>query len=197
MKRAWMSAFFALATTAAMAAQQSYRGIAFEDFMIDGPTLAANGTLVDIHGAYGREGDVQVLFESVQDGYLNTVGQPRPSIPLLTIGASHDARAAMYECDSKPGYYHVCPIQIRGKVSTCELTNTFGATEAVPCIDVRDSGALPVTLTNPTPDGLTLTNEDGTSNTGVTIDPCGKLRPKSHDYGVCEKAISGAYRNTE
>jgi hypothetical protein len=116
-----------------------YRHITVRDFIIDGPQLAARHEPVALTGAYITRGNLAVMYASGGDISMALFGpaelaQRIQPVTLLTDEASHEARAAMFDCQNMTG----CNMSLEGRVTTCEMTNGFGAEHSEPCLQVED-----------------------------------------------------------
>lgn len=126
-----------------------YQSMSVRNFVIDGPTLAAQHAKVRLVGSYLLSGNVGVLYADSQAvimaRYQADVGR-QPSVPLLTEDASHKLREVLLSCDSNPSTGQVgCQIEIHGHATMCTLSNTFGAAHNTPCLEAEDGsgGATP------------------------------------------------------
>jgi hypothetical protein len=120
-----------------------YQSVTVEDFVSDGPKLAAEHVRVRLVGSYVLKGNVPVLFANMQQ-LLLTIRSPEtstyPSVPLLTDGAPSTLRRALISCDTDPSARQLgCEIGIQGNAVMCSVTNVFGASQRnVPCVEVLD-----------------------------------------------------------
>lgn len=143
-----LAALSVAGTSDAQVSGPHYRSISVRDFIVDGPTLAAKGARVQLSGAYTHQGNGAVLYADWRSLMMVKYGPPDlpspPSVPLLTDNASHEFREALYSCDSAATYGTPgCLIVVRGRATTCVLTNGFGAQSDSPCVAVEDGGTPP------------------------------------------------------
>jgi len=105
--------------------------VSFNDFLLDGKQLAADGTKVAVAGVYQKFGDVAALLP--RDPTAREQGNTR--IPLLTENATRNMRSWMLNCiqTSSAG----CNITLRGTATMCTKTTLVGSS-SVPCLDVDD-----------------------------------------------------------
>jgi hypothetical protein len=128
---------------AAVAAQErrdkenGYNSISFEDFAVDGKSLAREETRVSITGIYKKEGQMEKLYSSMI-GMLTTQGNPAGAgVDLMTENATRDTRKYLYNCQQSPVLNATgCQFTILGHATLCERTIFGVPTTVVPCIDV-------------------------------------------------------------
>jgi TonB C terminal len=123
--------------------QNNYRAISVRDFVIDGPSLAASHAKVKMNGSYILQGVPTLYADSnaVISAKYYRGGPTQPHVALLTDDASHQLREALVSCDSDPARGQTgCQIEIRGEATMCGVTNAFGATQRVPCVNVEGGG---------------------------------------------------------
>jgi hypothetical protein len=121
---------------------RGYQSITVETFVLDGRDLASKATKVSLSGVYIRQGNLDVLYADVQAAMIaNSQGLHQPNVPLLTDDASREFRQHLLMCQSNPARAQMgCPVTVLGRVTTCKLSNAFGATREEPCVAVEDGG---------------------------------------------------------
>ena len=119
---------------------QGYQSITVESFVLDGRDLASKATKVSLGGVYIRRGNLDVLYANVQAAMIaNSRGLHQPNVPLLIDYASREFRQHLLTCQSNPASAEMgCPVTVLGGVTTCKLSNAFGATREEPCVAVED-----------------------------------------------------------
>ena len=121
---------------------RGYQRITVEAFVLDGKELAAKSAKVSLSGSYVGQNDNGFLFADTRAVIMATkypnMGE-QPKVPLLTDGASRNFRQRLLMCNSNPGTAQIgCPVTVLGEVAVCTLTNAFGATREMACINVQD-----------------------------------------------------------
>lgn len=121
-------------------AARGYRLITVEAFVLDGRELAGISAKVALRGFYVREGDLDVLYPNRQAllmaryNHLNQI-----NALLLTQEASRALRQHLLMCQSNAATAQTgCPIEIKGQVTKCTVTNAFGREKETPCVAVSD-----------------------------------------------------------
>jgi len=125
--------------------QHDYRAISVRNFLIDGPRLAAAHAKVKLVGSYVLQGSVGMLYIDSQAVAMARYGPQSGAqlhVALMANDGSHRLREYLLSCSSSPGTGLVvdCPVEIRGQATICTLSNAFGATQEVPCVDAEDGG---------------------------------------------------------
>jgi hypothetical protein len=122
---------------------KGYESISGETFVLDGKDLAAKAAKVSLSGVYIREGNLDVLYADARAVMMAHQGLRQPSVPLLTDDASREFREHLLTCQSNPASAQMgCPVAVLGRVTTCTLSNAFGAARAEPCVAVEDGRQL-------------------------------------------------------
>lgn len=114
-----------------------YDRVSFDDYLLDAKKLQASGRKIVVRGFYRRTGGIEELNET----FLGAMGATNATpIFILTEDATRDFRAGLLRCNSLPEGANVCPVKVRGYVSSCTLT-LLGNSVVKPCV-VVESGAL-------------------------------------------------------
>lgn len=119
---------------------RGYKHISFDDFVLDGRTMAENHAKVSISGRYVKYGSVEYLTPSpMASARLNSVGDTGESVGLLTDQADRNTRKYFLECQKSNQTLALgCGVTLLGHVTTCVKTIFLNATNE-PCLEV-DSG---------------------------------------------------------
>jgi hypothetical protein len=120
--------------------QSIYQTMSITDFVVNGHNLATANAHVHLSGYYTLYGDVPVLFSDAQAANVTKYASGavrQPSVPLLIDHASPELRRQMVDCDANPGVASCYKIDISGTATMCAVSNAFGATRSVPCIDAQ------------------------------------------------------------
>lgn len=118
----------------------TYQSMSVADFAIDGPKLAAENARVTLTGVYILDNGLPKLYATPYAVALShsRYGGNQPSVALLTDDASRKLRAKFLACDSNPALSQTgCQVEISGRAQQCVVTNTFGATRTLPCVNVQ------------------------------------------------------------
>lgn len=122
-----------------------YQLLSINDFLLDGRELASRQAKVALQGTYAREGNIDVLYASVQDMAMSQHGgsNTQPRVPILTDDASRPLRQIMLQCQSTGAYFQKlgCAFAVKGRATTCSVSNAFGVTRQEPCVAAEDSWA--------------------------------------------------------
>lgn len=198
--KTWIAAAAVLGfSTTALALD--YRPMSLRDFIIDADSLAHNHIRVEISGILG---EIQAensadLYASQTEAIQADLGYTSPPyIPLLLTKASRAFRSALFDCRSRGS--RICSMTVRGVATHCTLTNTFGATEDVICIEVRDLGNSEQTDTiEQTPDSApaqapAATPLSDTTDTEQRIKACvqsPRMAGEGNAYLRCRAQVEG------
>lgn len=119
---------------------RGYQSITVETFALDGKDLAAKAAKVLLRGAYVRTGNLDLLYANTKAVMTTkSYGQQQPNVSLLTEDAAREFRQRLLDCRSNPATAQFgCSVTVIGHVTTCTLTNAFGARREEPCVAVAD-----------------------------------------------------------
>lgn len=116
-----------------------YQPLTVRDFEIDAEALIAAHKRVEISGAYTVAGKLDELYANTTQVAMVVQGiSSAPFIPLDTTHASHDFRAAMFDCRSSGAF--ACMFTVRGIATRCTTESNFGVTRETACIVVEGGG---------------------------------------------------------
>jgi uncharacterized protein len=113
-----------------------YDRITFEDYLLDVKELQASERRIAVAGFYHKLGAIEELSENFGAA---ANGSATNQIFILTEEANRDFRALLLHSCSIEG--SVCPIKVRGRVSSCTLT-VFGKEVSKPCIIVESGSQI-------------------------------------------------------
>jgi hypothetical protein len=111
----------AIAVKSELAKQQGYRPVSFEDFKLDGKTLAEANAKLILQGFYSKSGGVEVLQPTglavaTAKRYGNDSG-----IPVLSEDAARNVRKYFLECGNNPLAQLGCPVTVSGHADLCTV----------------------------------------------------------------------------
>jgi hypothetical protein len=117
--------------------QQGYRPMSFEDFKLDGKTLAGANAKLILQGFYSKAGEVEILQPT---GLAVAIARQYGSdsgIPLLSEDAARNVRKYFLECGNNPAVQLGCPVTVSGHADLCTASSLLGS-KTVPCLVVED-----------------------------------------------------------
>ena len=92
---------------------------------------------MSIGGTYICRGNFDFLYVDARAVAVeDRLGQQQPKVSLLTDDASRELRRYLLACQS--GRPLGCPVTVLGRVTTCAVSNAFGARREEPCVAVED-----------------------------------------------------------
>jgi uncharacterized protein YecT (DUF1311 family) len=120
-----------------LAKQEGYRPVSFDDFKLDGKTLAGANAKLILRGFYSKSGDLEImqptgLAVATARQYGNDSG-----IPVLSEDAARNVRKYFLECSNNPLAQLGCPVTVSGHATMCSVTSLLGS-KSVPCLVVED-----------------------------------------------------------
>ncbi len=115
----------------------SYDRINFDDFVLDGKTLASGQKRISIEGYYLKFGEAEFLLAADAAHLIPNPDSDRV-IALLTDDAQRDIRKYFLECRHDPTAAQVgCHVVILGHVTMCERGSAPDKTTS-PCVSVEN-----------------------------------------------------------
>jgi hypothetical protein len=119
-----------------------YQTVSVRDFAAEGAKLAAENAKVSLSGSYILEDNHGVLYadrQAIVAARYHPEGPPQANVRLLIDAASRQLRQRLVSCQTDLSAAQVgCAIKIRGRATTCPLTESSGATHELYCVNVED-----------------------------------------------------------